>query len=626
MKYVAPYINESSDQDLIKLINESLSQAGSLIERAISLDSIKEECNFLNRIESMIPEDLQLQLHLNMILDESKKSLAGYNRNLIKRRNLVIERALKTLPISESSSIKESIDILFEEFKSSIKSKSVSEEVNNVAIPTSAESISAEYGKDLDKVMQNISSPDDIPTNMMSGQQGSVMSIIKMLWNGLTEGGSPIGIFQFILDIVGLIGDFFGPIGLIADVINGIIYLYREKYMLALISFIAAMIPFGGNVLKGWLQTSKIAKPVMDVGGIYLKEGSKVGAKVTDDAAKVIAKSAPESLKALDYIAKTAKEAVGGVSGFIAKFFDKFLGKLVGWIPLIGKPLKAFFEGVASVISSFGSRVGKFADDIPQAMTKAEVDTMNTFFKEAGKEGSEITLKGSDLIVTSARGKSVTIPANMLRGTDFMVQRYGKGAGKKMQKALKNAGMNSADFYKSLNNGLKSMDNVYGKTAKIGSATISFGKKVPLFIGKEVYKFISDFKPSDLLLSDQEYEAWGNAAIYDLMQDRTKKAMEENPNALYSVPYVDALKDNEATNVLRKTQNDYAEAFDLPNVGVVGWYARGEKDKRPEEVTKFYNDLYEGNTEALDQMIEDFPAFENSGSNLRYVKPFSQFI
>jgi hypothetical protein len=625
MKYVTPYLSESENLDILDFINESLAPAENMISRALSLGAIKEECNFLNRIESMIPEDLQLQLHLNMILDESKKSLARYNRNLIKRRNLVIESAIKSLPISESANIKESIDLLLEELKSSIKSRSISEE-NISTMPVDVSSVSTEYGNDFDNVMKNISSPDDIPADMLKGEQGSVMSIVKMLWNGLTEGGSPIGIFQFILDIVGLVGDFFGPVGLIADVINGIIYLYREKYMLALISFIAAMIPFGGNVLKGWLQTSKIAKPVMDIGGIYLKDGSKVGAKVTDDAAKVIAKSAPESLKALDYIAKTAKEAVGGVSGFIAKFFDKFLGKLVGWIPFIGKPLKAFFEGVAGAISSFGSRVGKFADDIPQAMTKAEVDTMNTFFKEAGKEGSEITLKGSDLIVTSSKGGSVTIPANMLRGTDFMLQRYGKGAGKKMQKALKNAGMNSADFYKSLNNGLRSMDGVYGKTAKIGAATISFGKKVPLFIGKEVYKFISDFKPSDLLLSDQEYEAWGNAAIYDLMQDRTKKAMEENPNALYSVPYVDALKDNEATKVLRKTQNDYAEAFDLPNVGVVGWYARGEKDKRPEEVTKFYNDLYEGNTQALDQMIEDFPAFESSGSNLRYVKPFSQFI
>ena len=625
MKYVTPYLSESENLDIVDFINESLAPAENMISRALSLDAIKEECNFLNRIESMIPEDLQLQLHLNMILDESKKSLARYNRNLIKRRNIVIESAIKSLSISESANIKESIDLLLEELKSSIKSRSISEE-NISTMPVDVSSVSTEYGNDFDNVMKNISSPDDIPADMLKGEQGSVMSIVKMLWNGLTEGGSPIGIFQFILDIVGLVGDFFGPVGLIADVINGIIYLYREKYMLALISFIAAMIPFGGNVLKGWLQTSKIAKPVMDIGGIYLKDGSKVGAKVTDDAAKVIAKSAPESLKALDYIAKTAKEAVGGVSGFIAKFFDKFLGKLVGWIPFIGKPLKAFFEGVAGAISSFGSRVGKFADDIPQAMTKAEVDTMNTFFKEAGKEGSEITLKGSDLIVTSSKGGSVAIPANMLRGTDFMLQRYGKGAGKKMQKALKNAGMNSADFYKSLNNGLRSMDGVYGKTAKIGAATISFGKKVPLFIGKEVYKFISDFKPSDLLLSDQEYEAWGNAAIYDLMQDRTKKAMEENPNALYSVPYVDALKDNEATNVLRKTQNDYAEAFDLPNVGVVGWYARGEKDKRPEEVTKFYNDLYEGNTQALDQMIEDFPAFESSGSNLRYVKPFSQFI
>lgn len=620
MKYVAPYANDLNESRIIDTINEVLAPLENVINHKLSVQSIKEECDFLNRVESMIPEDLQLQLHLNMILDDSKKKLSNYNRNLANGRNLIIEQAIKNLPISESKKIKESFDSLFENFKNSVKDRLILEQ----SMPVDPGAVSAEYGKDFTDMMKNIATPDDIPAGV--GKEGSIMSILKMLWNGLTKNGSAIGIFQFILDIVGLIGDFFGPVGLIADVINGIIYLYREKYMLALISFIAAMIPFGGNVLKGWLQTSKIAKPVMEVGEIYLKDGAKTGAKVTDDAAKVIAKSAPESLKALEYISKKSKEAMGGLAGFLSGFFDKFLGKVVGWIPLIGKPLKAFFEGVSGVITSFASRVTRFADDVPKAITKAEADTMGEFFKYAGKEGSKITVKGSDLIVTTSKGKSATIPANMLKGTDFMIQRYGKGVGKKMQKVLKDLQMSSADFYKSLDTGLRLASKSYGKEAKIGSAIISFGNKVPLFIGKEIYKFISDFKPSDLMLSDGEYEAWGNAAIYDLMQDRTKQVLEENPKAMYEVPYVDNLKDNEATNVMRKTQNDYAESFNLPRIGVVGYYASGGKDKRPEEVTKFYEDLYSGDTQALDQMMANFPAFESSERNLRYIKPYSQFI
>jgi hypothetical protein len=624
MKYVTPYVSDLNESKIIDTINGVLAPLENVINHTLSVQSIKEECDFLNRVESMIPEDLQLQLHLNMILDESKKKMSNYNRSLVNGRNLIIEQAVKSLPISESKKIKESFDSLFESFKNSVKDRLILESGEVNSMPVDPSSISAEYGKDFTDMMKNIETPDDIPTGV--GKEGSIMSILKMLWNGLTEGGSAIGIFQFILDIVGLIGDFFGPIGLIADVINGIIYLYREKYMLALISFIAAMIPFGGNVLKGWLQTSKIAKPVMGVGEIYLKEGSKVGAKVTDDAAKVIAGSAPESLKALKYISKKGKEAMGGLAGFISGFFDKFLGKVVGWIPFIGKPLKAFFEGVSGVITSFASKVTRFADDVPKAITKAEADTMGEFFKYAGKEGSEITVKGGDLIVTTSKGKSATIPANLLKGTDFMIQRYGKGVGGKMQKVLKDLEMSSADFYKSLDNGLRLAGESYGKTARIGAAMISFGKKVPLFIGKEIYKFISDFKPSDLVISDGEYEAWGNAAIYDLMQDRTKQALKENPNAMYHVPYVDNLEDNQAVEVMRKTQNDYAEAFNLPSIGVVGYYASGEKDKRPEEVTKFYEDLYTGDTKALDQMMADFPAFESSGKNLRHIKPYSQFI
>jgi hypothetical protein len=112
----------------------------------------------------------------------------------------------------------------------------------------------------------------------------------------------------------------------------------------------------------------------------------------------------------------------------------------------------------------------------------------------------------------------------------------------------------------------------------------------------------------------------------DLAQDRIDRALEENPNAVYDAPIIDALEDNKAYEATVNTLNGYAEAFNLPKIGVVGYYAGGEKDKRPEEVTKFYEDLYAGDTQALDQMMADFPAFESSSAGLRYIKPFSQFV
>lgn len=628
MKYIAPYVNGIEDSNvsrIISVVNETLAPLENIINHRLSSKSIKEECDFLNRVESMIPPDLQLQLHLNMILDGSREKISNYNRNLARGRNQVIEHALKVLPTSDSREIKESFDSLFESFKSSVKDRLILEQGPS-AIPTDASSISAEYGKDFEDMMKNIKTPDDIPGRLGSEEEGSLMSILKMLWLGLTEEGSGIGVFQFLLDIVGLVGDFFGPVGLIADVINGIIYLFRGKYMLALISFIAAMIPFAGNVLKGFLQTSKVAAPIMEVGAIYLSAGSKTGAKVTDDAAKAIAKASPESLKALEYISKKSKEAMTGLSGFITKFFDKFLAKAVSWIPFIGKPLEKFFRGASDVIAAFSSRVSKFSDDIPKAITKAEADAMGDFFKYAGKEGSEIAMKGGDLVVTTSKGKTATIAADLLKGTDFMIQRYGKGFGGKMQKALKKLEMSSADFYKSLDSGLKAAEKSYGRELKIADALVSFGRKVPLFIGREVYKFLSDWKKGNQELSDSEYEFIGIGAMSDLAQDRIDRALEENPNAVWDAPIIDALEDNKAYEATVNTLNGYAEAFNLPKIGVVGYYAGGEKDKRPDEVTKFYEDLYAGDTQALDQMMADFPAFESSSAGLRYIKPFSQFV
>lgn len=622
MKHVSPYMEMPNHDKLGLYINESLSGIGNLISESLKPEAFNEDIDFLNRVESMIPEELQFKLHLDMILDESREALSNYNRSLLQGKNALLEKAESYISNEYAAQIREAFAKMTEEFKAMKMSRPIFEQAD--AIPMDPAALAAD-GEDSDlsawansKIFRAEADETD----------SGLWATLKSLWNGLTEGGSPIGIFQFILDIVGLVGDFFGPYGLIADVINGLIYLYRGKYMLAAISFIAAMIPLGGNVLKGFLQTSKSAKPVMQIGELYLSGAGKVGAKVSDDAARIAAAAAPESLKTLEYISKTGKKAMTGLSKFVADFFEKFLGKLVGWIPLIGGPLKRFFVGVADTIGSFSSKVVKLADDVPVTLEKAELINMNKFFKAAGKEGSEMTLKGTDLIVSTAAGKSYTVPAHFLKGTDFMVTRYGKGAGKEMQKLLKKTQMNSFDFYKSLSNGLKSMDKVYGASGfvKAGNrliASVQFTKKVPIFIGKQVYKFLTDGMSH---LTDNEYEAIGLAAFSDMMQDRINTAMEENPNAVYDVPYFDAIKDNEAVNAWRDYQNSQAELYNLPNIGVVGYYARGEKDKVPEEVTKFYEDLYQGDTKQLDAMNDMFSIPESSNSSLRYITPYSKFI
>ena len=626
MKHVSPYLSMSEFDKLGAFINERISTSKESIEKSLSIKSFKEDLSFLNRVESMIPEELQFQLHLSMILEKSKESISNYNRNLSQGKNNVLEEAASSMPIEESVKLKKAFNLLVEELKSINPNELISEQ--SMSLDKSA--VQSQYSKDFDDVMANIESPDDIPKKV-SDEKFQVFKSAKSLLDSLTEGGSPIGILQFVLDIVGLVGDFFGPVGLIADSINAIIYLFRGKYVLAILSIIAAMIPFAGNVIKGIFQGTKASsKTISKVGDLYLKGAGGVGAKVTDDAAKLIANSAPETAKGLKYISETGGKALTGFSRFIDGFFNSFLGKLVGWIPLIGKPLKRFFATVSDTIAGFTGKFTKMADDTPKILDKAELLNLNKFFEATSKSGSKVSVSGADLIVTATGRKPVIIPAKFLKGTDFMVSRYGKGAGKELQRILNKAEINSLTFYKSLSKGLESMSGVYKKSGfiKIAGkvvATISFSKKVPVFIGKQIWKFVSDGSTE---LSDEEYEAWGVAGIDGLVQGRIDDALEKNPDAIYEVPHLNMtdIRDNDAIKALTEYQRKQAKLFGLDDIGMVGYYTRGEKDKVPEDVVNFYEDLYKGDMTQLKNMEKMFPVFENNSSKFKHIKPFSDFI
>lgn len=604
-----------------------------LLYRASDVDVILKEGRELNRIESIIPDDILFEAELNMLLHEGSAAVTSYHKNLAIGKNLLVESLEHSIP----KSIMESFKKVQKEFRKLSKSQqdklfeeaAAALNAADMSIPTDASEIEGEFGKDFEDVMKRLETPGKFAASQNMTDR-PIMSILKGLWNALTEGGSAIGIFQFILDIVGLIGSFFEPIGMVADAINAVIYMIRGKWLLALICVIAAIIPLGGDLIKGFFKAgAKAAKPVSDISTLYFTTAGKAtmgAANVSAEAIELAAKAAPDSMQALSYIGKSTGPAVTGFMKYVKGFFDKFLASAVGWIPFIGKPLRKFFEGIGEIIANFAGKANNFANDIPKITTGAQAKALDDFFAATVKPGAQITAKGDKIIVKSG-ADIVELPANILRHSDFLTKRYGTGLSNAIMKQTEG---NVASFYASMSNLIGKNSGRYGALQKFGRGAVNyvvFTKKMPLFIGKQVLKWISGDPTQEY--TDQEYEAWGSAAMSEMARQRRDRNMAENPDAFYDVPFFDGLEDDEFTKTATKVQNDYAEKFNLPSIGLVGYYARGEKDKLPEDVENFYKACYsdrvgQGMLADMDNFQADTGLFESKlyRGGLKYIKPF----
>ena len=162
-----------------------------------------------------------------------------------------------------------------------------------------------------------------------TGDSGGILGMLKNLWNTLTEGGSPIGILQLVLDFVGLVGDAFLvvgiPLGMIADFINAMIYFFRGKWILGLISLIA-VIPFGGDVAKGFKGVAHIfEKPFAKL----FTRGA--GKEIAEESATLLIKQEgkvfTKSKRFLEYIKKSAAKIGAHISNAISFLLDKVVAK-----------------------------------------------------------------------------------------------------------------------------------------------------------------------------------------------------------------------------------------------------------------------------------------------------------
>lgn len=599
-------------------------------------DLMINESAILARAEEAMPENIMFELELNMLLNEGFGAVDKFHRELVKGTNLLTDK-VKGLTSDQMKEINEAFD--------NIKADIESLRFNEQAVQTNPLDAEADVGGDnWSNIMNNVKGAVSGSEEKSKG----IIGILKDMLASLTEGGSPIGIIHFILDIVGIVGDFFGPVGVIADMLNGIIYMIRaingdtSKWLLALISFIAAVIPFGGDIMKGIFKGSKAGKGMLEISTAYVDWTKATGktsvrgikqTKISPEAVNLIAKASPETIEGLKYVSGATSKAMPLASKLISGFFKSFLGRVAGWIPFIGKPLKSFFDSIANMFTSFKGQAVKFADDIPEAIKLADLKKIDGFFSAAAVRGSRIVSDGKNLKVVSATGAPVAgkggikdgiLNVKLLGNAGAVQTRYGSVMGKQIDDAfIKASDRNIGDFFQGIALANKSMGKFFNTAVKVGTRSFIFKAKLPLFIGKQIIKFVGSHDP----LSDGEIEAIGMKSIQQVIQDERDEYLDKNPGAAYHVPILDMNENPEVAKILNNTLNIQAERFGMPRIIDVVYARDKHKDKLPKEVKDFYDAVYD------EEKIKKIESMENrtigesvDNKSLIHIKPVSDFL
>lgn len=605
-----------------------------------SLDlAISESISVLNRTEYMIPIDMRIDLDLKAFLSLDPMELMEHHKAFLRGNSMILTEALGSFSKRQIDHLNESI-------------KELKEALRGISINESDESLEGN-GEDINNVLDNIESNTDL-SGIDPSKQGGVLKVLKDLLYNLTEEGEPIGILHFVLDIIGLLGDAVMaatgiPVGVIADLLNGIIYMVRavngdsSKYLLAIISFIAAIIPFGGDVFKGMIKGSKAGKEVMEIGTSYFGKGAtRTGsAKVSDDAIKLVSEASPKSIEALEYIGKSSGTMLSGLREMSAKIFDGILSTLVGWIPFIGKPLKNFFNSIGKLIRGFSKDASKFADDIPKIIKEAELRQIDEFFNTAAGFKSEITKHGDKLIVKDRSGRIVELPASLLLRKNILRKRFGGTMSAHIDDLLKRSDKNIADFYESIAKNIKYANGIYGSSIKIGSKMFIPKRAWMIFLGKELIKLVNGPSGDVLNTSDSELESVGLGAFSRIAKNIQKKEMSKSKDIIYTIPnFNDKLDDNESHKIINDALDRQAKIFGLPRIESISYYTSGEKDKWPEGLKEFMEAGIDPEDESFKKMedslggkskdkkfkrLKDIKRVQES-KKLTHLIPFSKFI
>ena len=597
-------LTESQIQQL-STMNKFFETNGPLLSKVLTFDNLINEAHVLNTIESSIPESLRFDLHLDLIFN---KGVTDYYKSMSSGKNSILEAARKVFPNSQH--ITESIES-FREYLISM----INEEALTLAMPTDGSTISA-------------------PLEPRKG--GGFWGTLKSIMSALTEGGSPFGILHFILDILGLVGDFIIPgAGAVIDIINAIIYFCRGEWLMGSISIIAAVVVGVGAGLKllRWA-----AKPGQKVFGVLAKkEGAKEAAEIL---AKMPAKEKGGVLKLLTTIIGSIGGALGKATSLLGKFIQAFGdNRLVRLVPGLSASLKPIFDGLGTVITAFGKKVSLIGANFKLATTAAK-KTASLNIEAALKSGGKYVTDGPFVKVLNKEGKVIgkypTSQFDNLAG-DALTAITTKKAGKKAAaRILYKKGRDIKRVADTLSNPKiqegfrKRAYDYFGNTVwKQGMKRFSI-KNLTFFLGKQIYKIIfgtSWVDGANAAWSKSEVEGHGNGALNDWIDDR----MGDKKNKTLLLDS----QDQEVVDRITDYQNHFAEITGEPRIiNVVT--DNLEKDGPAKEFEDFFAEVAKGKVTrggkgdmvdhtVSDKLAADTKITESRKSIVRTISNFSDF-
>jgi hypothetical protein len=314
--------------------------------------------------------------------------------------------SLRALSLSVPTSVWESLDSINTQFETEVNEATVSFQA---MVLESFDSF-MEIGKNQTALFR--AAIDDIKLQTKEEYDQAVKeayAVYEGLWDAatgllkaLTEGGTAIGILHLILDLIGLIpGSWFGfPVDVVANVLNAVIYGFREMWFLAVLSLIAA-IP-ANYVFKGLkLALTPFAK-ILNKLGFAIFKADTAAIKLASSELKVAAGVEKSSMLA---------NALGGFVQFMQN-------TLLAIVKALGATLETILNKVTLGLVPKGKMVKFIQEHLEVPLTKAV----------RGSEEAIIALKQGDDALLQATTADIKTTAKKLTQAeqDALISKFGK--------------------------------------------------------------------------------------------------------------------------------------------------------------------------------------------------------
>jgi hypothetical protein len=542
---------------------------GNSLLESISISNIQFDAYQLNLLESHLGKEREMDLHYSLILNNR---VSEYHRSLAKGQNILLQDI--------------DPEKIIENYRASVKSIT-------------------------SKIFETITDEEfnEVFSKNITGSSSSFsLQTLKDLYLSLTEGGSPIGILQLFLDLVGLIP---GLVGATADVINAIIYFFREKWLLGTISLLAGLLFGAGDVLK-------LLKPAAIPLEAVMVATAKGGAAGGVQALSLVPKTQQGLVvRGMRFIAKNISSILAKANSILSTFFKSFLAKAVNWVPGIGPPLEKFFEKIGKVFSKYSEDMNKISREY------ADFEKKSALILSKGSQGAiEKVIQNGGKLELDSSGKLVNI-----------LDSSGKKLGSYSTELLTNPTIwnkKSLGFIKTQEDALKYLNAAAILNPKLNSyitnsfkflgVTAEFSSKLAAFVGKQIIKFITGEKdPSQLGFTEGELEYHGNAALSKHISKKIRDKKKETGQKY--VPEVTfSSEDKEDFKTITDYHNSYAKITGQPEIIPVV-YNKFKNEKAESEVSDFFNDIASGKI-TTDENGNWIRVKTTNESSLKYIKSF----